>query len=216
MTNHNLPEAAQQMPNLGDLTYTFMLNASMVTKPDDTFTKQVHQLNEEFAELRTALAQKDFVEVWDGIGDVIFVITSLEILHNMSTQPTVEETLIYRQAYADLTVLMAQHELPTYLCEIAGLIAAESNLTKFDDTEEDAKVTQAHYLENFGIKTVIHFVEETGSYVVKADGAQKTDKMEVHDGKCLKSVKHFRKPDFTRLAAENEPSYALKGFVHEG
>lgn len=206
-------EAVQGRPTLGDLVYTFMINAGMDLDPVASYAKQQNQLSEEFNELRAALDARDVVEIWDGIGDVLFVISSLEILSNMQPDLSEADTVKFRQKYADLAVLMTQHELPVFLCEVAATIAAESNLTKFDDTFEAASATQAAYLADHGINTTIQLVEATNAYTVVADGDQQTETMSVHDGKVLKSIEGFRAPDFSKLAAEHTPTYVLAPYL---
>lgn len=195
---------------LDDLVYTFMVNSGMTKDPVQSFKKQTNQLNEELQELRDDLVAKDDVKIWDAVGDVTFVITSLEILRNLSENDSECPDMVARQGAAELMMLMAKHELPTFLSQIAGSIAAESNLTKFDDTEEDALKTKQHYFDTFELLTEVRQVEETGTFTVVVVGDQSTGTISAHDGKIMKSAGNYIPPNFTKLAQDHPAQYVVR------
>ena len=58
----------------------FLITSGMMDDVEDSVAKQTNQLKEEVLELVAVILANDKVEVMDGLGDVGFVLLSLEIL----------------------------------------------------------------------------------------------------------------------------------------
>ena len=90
--------------------------------------------------------------------------------------------------------------LPQYKLDKAYEIVCNSNLSKFDKTEQEANETAAHYFSKHSIELVQTYNEKHGLYVTKSS----IDQTDIHGkffpkGKILKSVVNYCEPDFSEI-----------------
>ncbi len=176
----------EEIGGTAEVVRDFLITSGMMDDVGDSVAKQTNQLKEEVLELVAAIIANDKVEVMDGLGDVGFVLLSLEILgqsHEAMRAWLKGTTYLLG---LDLSVL---HE--------AILIAAVSNLSKFDRSTEEASITQEYY-SSIGVETKVKKVNDL--FVVFVSKAVEVDGKPYHAGKILKSKLNFIEADFAGMA----------------
>ena len=176
----------EEIGGTAEVVRDFLITSGMMDDVEDSVAKQTNQLKEEVLELTAAITANDKVEVMDGLGDVGFVLLSLEILgqsHEAMRAWLKGTTYLLG---LDLDVL---HE--------AILIAAVSNLSKFDRTTEEASITQAYYA-SIGVGTKVKKVNDL--FVVFVSEDVEVDGKPYHAGKILKSKLNFVEADFAGMS----------------
>ena len=175
----------EEIGGTAEVVRDFLITSGMMDDVEDSVAKQTNQLKEEVLELTAAIVANDKVEVMDGLGDVGFVLLSLEILgqsHEAMRAWLKGTTYLLG---LDLDVL---HE--------AILIAAVSNLSKFDRTTEEASITQEYYA-SIGVDTKVKKVNDL--FVVFVSEDVTVDGKPYHAGKILKSKLNFVEADFAGM-----------------
>ena len=176
----------EEIGGTAEVVRDFLITSGMMDDVEDSVVKQTNQLKEEVLELVAAIIANDKVEVMDGLGDVGFVLLSLEILgqsHEAMRAWLKGTTYLLG---LDLDVL---HE--------AILIAAVSNLSKFDRTTEEASITQEYYA-SIGVDTKVKKVNDL--FVVFVSEDVTVDGKPYHAGKILKSKLNFVEADFAGMS----------------
>ena len=176
----------EEIGGTAEVVRDFLITSGMMDDVEDSVAKQTNQLKEEVLELVAAIIANDKVEVMDGLGDVGFVLLSLEILgqsHEAMRAWLKGTTYLLG---LDLDVL---HE--------AILIAAVSNLSKFDRTTEEASITQEYYA-SIGVDTKVKKVNDL--FVVFVSEDVEVDGKPYHAGKILKSKLNFVEADFAGMS----------------
>lgn len=176
----------EEIGGTAEVVRDFLITSGMMDDVEDSVAKQTHQLKEEVLELMAAIIANDKVEVMDGLGDVGFVLLSLEILgqsHEAMRAWLKGTTYLLG---LDLDVL---HE--------AILIAAVSNLSKFDRTTGEASITQEYYA-SIGVDTKVKKVNDL--FVVFVSEDVEVDGKPYHAGKILKSKLNFVEADFAGMS----------------
>ena len=176
----------EEIGGTAEVVRDFLITSGMMDDVEDSVVKQTNQLKEEVLELMAAIIANDKVEVMDGLGDVGFVLLSLEILgqsHEAMRAWLKGTTYLLG---LDLDVL---HE--------AILIAAISNLSKFDRTTEEATITQEYYT-SIGVDTKVKKVNDL--FVVFVSEDVTVDGKPYHAGKILKSKLNFVEADFAGMS----------------
>lgn len=176
----------EEIGGTAEVVRDFLITSGMMDDVEDSVAKQTNQLKEEVLELVAAITANDKVEVMDGLGDVGFVLLSLEILgqsHEAMRAWLKGTTYLLG---LDLDVL---HE--------AILIAAVSNLSKFDRTTEEASITQEYYT-SIGVDTKVKKVNDL--FVVFVSEDVEVDGKPYHAGKILKSKLNFVEADFAGMS----------------
>ena len=176
----------EEIGGTAEVVRDFLITSGMMDDVEDSVAKQTNQLKEEVLELVAAIIANDKVEVMDGLGDVGFVLLSLEILgqSHETTRAWLKGTTYLLGL--DLDVL---HE--------AILIAAVSNLSKFDRTTEEASITQEYYA-SIGVNTKVKKVNDL--FVVFVSEDVTVDGKPYHAGKILKSKLNFVEADFAGMS----------------
>lgn len=175
----------EEIGGTAEVVRDFLITSGMMDDVEDSVVKQTNQLKEEVLELMAAIIANDKVEVMDGLGDVGFVLLSLEILgqsHEAMRAWLKGTTYLLG---LDLDVL---HE--------AILIAAVSNLSKFDQTTGEASITQEYYA-SIGVDTKVKKVNDL--FVVFVSEDVEVDGKPYHAGKILKSKLNFVEADFASM-----------------
>lgn len=176
----------EEIGGTAEVVRDFLITSGMMDDVEDSVAKQTNQLKEEVLELIAAIIANDKVEVMDGLGDVGFVLLSLEIL---GQSHEAMRAWLKGTAYLlglDLDVL---HE--------AILIAAVSNLSKFDRTTGEASITQEYYA-SIGVNTKVKKVNDL--FVVFVSEDVTVDGKPYHAGKILKSKLNFVEADFAGMS----------------
>lgn len=176
----------EEIGGTAEVVRDFLITSGMMDDVEDSVAKQTNQLKEEVEELAAAIIANDKVEVMDGLGDVGFVLLSLEILgqsHEAMRAWLKGATYLLG---LDLDVL---HE--------AILVAAVSNLSKFDRTTGEASITQEYYT-SIGVSTKVKKVNDL--FVVFVSEDVEVDGKPYHAGKILKSKLNFVEADFAGMA----------------
>ena len=176
----------EEIGGTAEVVRDFLITSGMMDDVEDSVAKQTQQLKEEVLELMAAIIANDKVEVMDGLGDVGFVLLSLEILgqsHEAMRAWLKGTTYLLG---LDLDVL---HE--------AILIAAISNLSKFDQTTGEASITQEYYA-SIGVDTKVKKVNDL--FVVFVSEDVTVDGKPYHAGKILKSKLNFVDAEFAGMA----------------
>lgn len=176
----------EEIGGTAEVVRDFLITSGMMDDVEDSVAKQTNQLHEEVLELMAAITANDKVEVMDGLGDVGFVLLSLEILgqsHEAMRAWLKGTTYLLG---LDLDVL---HE--------AILIAAVSNLSKFDRSTGEASITQEYY-SSIGVNTKVKKVNDL--FVVFVSEDVEVDGKPYHAGKILKSKLNFVEADFAGMA----------------
>lgn len=176
----------EEIGGTAEVVRDFLITSGMMDDVEDSVAKQTNQLKEEVLELVAAIIANDKVEVMDGLGDVGFVLLSLEILgqsHEAMRAWLKGTTYLLG---LDLDVL---HE--------AILIAAVSNLSKFDRTTGEASITQEYYT-SIGVDTKVKKVNDL--FVVFVSEDVTVDGKPYHAGKILKSKLNFVEADFAGMS----------------
>lgn len=176
----------EEIGGTAEVVRDFLITSGMMDDVEDSVVKQTNQLKEEVLELMAAIIANDKVEVLDGLGDVGFVLLSLEILgqsHEAMRAWLKGTTYLLG---LDLDVL---HE--------AILIAAVSNLSKFDRTTGEASITQEYYT-SIGVDTKVKKVNDL--FVVFVSEDVTVDGKPYHAGKILKSKLNFVEADFAGMS----------------
>lgn len=114
---------------------------------------EAKMLREEIKEYFDAAMEDNHKEVMDGLADTMVVLVGTIHKHNL------------------------WNKFPEILAAVCT-----SNMSKFCDTLDDAKLTIEHYKDNFDIEAHYEFNEKHNKYVIKNK-----------QGKILKSI-YFRKP----------------------
>lgn len=176
----------EEIGGTAEVVRDFLITSGMMDDVEDSVAKQTNQLKEEVAELMAAIIANDKVEVMDGLGDVGFVLLSLEILGQSHEAMRAGLRGVTYLLGLDLDVL---HE--------AILVAAVSNLSKFDRSTEEASITQEYY-SSIGVDTKVKKVNDL--FVVFVSEDVEVDGKPYHAGKILKSKLNFVEADFAGMA----------------
>lgn len=188
-------KAIQEDVKLNNLMFDLSLH-----NPQDIL-RQLGVLESETVELATAITTHDPVELFDGIGDCVYVIGSIKQL----------EPVLWNQFHA---VRESLHILHLALCGLrkdswlevmtdSAKEAMSNNLTKYDTSLGDAEATQAAYVAQ-GIKTHITQLSEN-MFIVQASVTDPAK--DVVEGKVLKSTTRHVKPDFANIAEQFEVNW---------
>ena len=163
------------------------ITASGLDTTHNAVGNQHKALLEELNELRTAATNKDEEGILDGIGDCLFIMTSLQILDPEEKLDSEGNEVAAVQTEFDISDDVAQ--------EVLRRVCA-SNLTKFSDTLTQAAETKEKY-EDLGVVTKSTFA---GSRIVTRSVMDQTDKngKEYFKDKILKSV-NFQDIDVSDL-----------------
>ena len=176
----------EEIGGTAEVVRDFLITSGMMDDVEDSVAKQTNQLKEEVLELVAAILANDKVEVMDGLGDVGFVLLSLEILGQSHEAMRAWLKGTTYSLGLDLDVL---HE--------AILVAAVSNLSKFDRTTEEASITQEYYT-SIGVNTKVKKVNDL--FVVFVSEDVTVDGKPYHAGKILKSKLNFVEADFAGMS----------------
>ena len=176
----------EEIGGTAEVVRDFLITSGMMDDVEDSVAKQTNQLKEEVLELVAAILANDKVEVMDGLGDVGFVLLSLEILGQSHEAMRAWLKGTTYSLGLDLDVL---HE--------AILVAAVSNLSKFDRTTEEASITQEYYA-SIGVDTKVKKVNDL--FVVFVSEDVTVDGKPYHAGKILKSKLNFVEADFAGMS----------------
>lgn len=120
----------------------------------------------------------------DALADMLFVLVVLDILGDERYREYDEYHRMYHQRLTDRT----SHEYDVTQVEryLAGV--CESNLSKFDATENEARMSVARYLSQ-GIDA--DYIEREGVFVIVAEGEQHHEELgHIPDGKILKGCNY--------------------------
>ena len=172
----------------------FMKLTGMFDDPE-AVGKQGLQLQEEMQELEDALAVIDTVEVADGIGDVLFVITTLKLLESDSIADFMKDFERVLN-FNFMPNVVDNSQANNVFLTILDIVSA-SNLSKFDITEEEAENTVIAYAE---LGVVSSYKKIAGHYRTSSSMEQKDKSGKVfYAGKILKSKSNFEEPDLSML-----------------
>lgn len=185
----------EDMPEVSAIVREFMIVSGMTNNVPEAQSKQGRQLIEEENELVAAIQALDKVETFDGIGDVGFVLMSLEILG-----------ISLEGSRAWLRGIVYRLGLNCSVLEEAIRVAAVSNLSKFDKTTEEAYTTQRFY-ESIGVQTSVTKVANL--FVVSVSKDCNVEGKPFHAGKILKSKQNFVEADFASMASNYIILYSL-------
>jgi hypothetical protein len=173
---------------------TFMRITGMFDKPLIAIENQHKQLEEEAHELFLAYVSDDTLEVLDGIGDCVFVDVSIDLLkeHLQHYVPPCKALYTFR----GLMYTIEPTDALTSACLGAVVV---SNLSKFDQSQDEVSLTEAHYFA-LGVEVESLYDEESNLWYVKVtkDCTDINGKF-YHSGKVLKSVVNYREPDFSSI-----------------
>lgn len=176
----------EEIGGTAEVVRDFLITSGMMDDVEDSVAKQTHQLKEEVLELVAAILANDKVGVMDGLGDVGFVLLSLEILGQSHEAMRAWLKGTTYSLGLDLDVLYE-----------AILVAAVSNLSKFDRTTEEASITQEYYT-SIGVNTKVKKVNDL--FVVFVSEDVTVDGKPYHAGKILKSRLNFVEADFAGMS----------------
>lgn len=180
----------------------FLITSDMMSSVQESIAKQKNQLREELNELMSAISAQDKKETFDGIGDVGFVILSLEILG---------ESQELMRAFLRGVVYSLGLDSDTMFGAVE--IAAVSNLSKFDTSTEGAADTQAYY-KDLGIETKVSKVN--GLFVTTVSESTEVDGKPYHAGKVLKSRHNFVDADWEGFMEDYIVSYEITKSTYVG
>jgi hypothetical protein len=169
----------------------FLKVTNMTQDPLNAFNRQQKAFKEEVKELAVAWHENDVNEVIDGVGDVYFVYLTLEVL----AEQMGKRYMCGQSAHALGLIQAIGIEL-----EMLNNITQEvidSNMSKFDKTEEQAVISKNAYL-NKGIEVDYNLNQDTGYYYIYATKDQTVGGKIIFKGKILKST-NFVEPNFAQF-----------------
>lgn len=161
--------------------------------------RQLGVLDSEVNELLKAIRDHDAIELFDGIGDVAFVIGTLERIQPLLYHKYNSVVEAYKALFEALD-LVNGNEYDIIMDSIK--VAMIGNLTKYDESLEAAQLTADTYLSK-GIPTAIRELGNdrdgySGKYVVVSTITDPD--LDVVEGKVLKSITRYTTPDFKSVA----------------
>ena len=192
----------EEAGNVVGIVQDFLITSGLMSNVQESIAKQKSQLREELNELMSAISAQDKKETFDGIGDVGFVILSLEILG---------ESQELMRAFLRGVVYSLGLDSDTMFGAVE--IAAISNLSKFDTSTEGAADTQAYY-KDLGIETKVSKVN--GLFVTTVSETTEIDGKPYHAGKVLKSRHNFVDADWVGFMEDYIVSYEITKSTYVG